>query len=125
MLGAAPIVGASDARLNRIAARACRKFASAIFKVWLEGSTCSSNSFNFVSPYSSHHFPRRRVSPGCATFHPSPPFDPSASLKFDVKGAVGLAYLGPTMHPGSSRQSELANPIRSSRLITLLHGPFC
>src|SRR6266849_8109170 len=120
MLGELPIVGACEARLKRIAARAWRRFASAIFRSWLDESTWSSILFNVASPYSSHHFPRIRSSSGCATFHPSPSFHACASAKFGVAGTVGLTYLGPTMQPDMRNPTALTRTT-PWRLIVLLH----
>src|SRR5713226_2099894 len=120
MLGELPMVGACAARLKRIAARAWRRFASAIFRFWLDESTWSSISFNVASPYSSHHFPRIRSSSGCATFHPSPSFDSCVSSKFGVIGTVGLTYLGPTMQPDRRNPTALTRTT-PKRLIVLLH----
>src|SRR6202789_1129591 len=108
MLGEVPIVGASAARLKRIAVLAWRKFASAIFTVWFAGSTWLSSSLSFGSSYVSHHFLRSTPSFGWATFQPSPACGSEVSLNSGASGVSGFVYFGPTMHPVSRRTDRLA-----------------
>ena len=90
------MVGASDARLNRTAARAARKFASASFSVWLAGSICASSAFSCGSLKSVHQSPFNCASLGCAGFHPSSDlkFSGGASLNAGAIGAEGARIAG-------------------------------
>src|SRR6266436_3521715 len=106
MLGAVEMVGNSAARLKRIVARACRKRASATFKLWLDAATCSSNELSWASPNISHQLARSVWSPGCAAFH-SLSDSGGGSLNAGVIGAKGFAYLGPTMQPDSSSAAKV------------------
>ena len=57
--GAVEIVGNSEARLNRMAARASRKRASSPLRFWLPPGTCPSSVLSWGSAKISHHVPRR------------------------------------------------------------------
>src|SRR5436305_15178595 len=66
-------------------ARAPRNWASACASVWLETATCSSSAFNWGSPKTSHHLPRRAASRGCAGFQ-SPGATPGGGCSLKAAG---------------------------------------
>src|SRR5258708_18960066 len=93
-------------------ARACRKRASATFRLWFDAATCSSNELSCGSPNISHQLPRSVWSPGCAVFH-SLNDSGGGSLYAGVIGAEGLRYFGPTMQLARSSAANVTKQRRN------------
>src|SRR6202020_3444690 len=81
-----------------MAARACRKRASASWRFWFARMSWSSKSFSRSSPKITHHFPRPTWSLGSAVFQSDDVvvLEGNGSLRAGGEGSAGgLTYFGP------------------------------
>src|SRR6201996_4210838 len=84
-----------------MAARACLRRASSIWRFRLPTLSWSSRPSSSGSPKMCHHLPRSVWSLGLDGDHgvPSTTFEGTGPLNSGGVGAVGRTYFGPTMHP--------------------------
>src|ERR1700761_8315431 len=89
-----------------MAARACLRRASSIWRFRLPTLSWSSRPPSSGSPKMRHHLPRSVWSLGLDGDHdvPSTTFEGAGPRNSGGGGAVGRTYFGPTMHPHRPRR---------------------